>query len=282
MLPFNFCPIQLDCCRGEVKIVSANCLLAYKLEKYTLGRGHCRFASLMRNYFPKRSSGASLHTMSKLYDVPVGFVTPPYIETVYYFLCARRRMAIARYRMICLVPVTFRLVPFGGRGGEIENVTANHRPRRPSYGRIVLNTNLLYKKKLVLASYHVSFISGQWFQKKNRKCLNKSQIIFASQGSDPLLSSPPLADIGRFLNTRLICDWHRSHQTSRYCMVYKWSILRHMPNLWPVDIYRRIGTSPVTSLPGYHHKNLNLSDNFLTIRGRAFTFHMHILCDIVK
>ena len=30
----------------------------------------------MRNYFPKRLSGALLHTLSKLYDVPVGFVTP--------------------------------------------------------------------------------------------------------------------------------------------------------------------------------------------------------------
>ena len=35
------------------------------------------YKSLMRNYFPKRPSGASLHTLSKLYDVPVGFVTPP-------------------------------------------------------------------------------------------------------------------------------------------------------------------------------------------------------------
>ena len=34
-------------------------------------------ASLMRNYFPKRPSGAPLHTLSKLYDVPVSFVTPP-------------------------------------------------------------------------------------------------------------------------------------------------------------------------------------------------------------
>ena len=30
----------------------------------------------MRNYFPKRLSGASLHTLSNLYDVPVGFATP--------------------------------------------------------------------------------------------------------------------------------------------------------------------------------------------------------------
>ena len=33
-------------------------------------------ASLMRNYFPKRTSGTSLHTLSKLYDVPVSFVYP--------------------------------------------------------------------------------------------------------------------------------------------------------------------------------------------------------------
>ena len=34
----------------------------------------------MRNYFPKRPSGAPLHTLSKLYDVPVDFVPPPYFE----------------------------------------------------------------------------------------------------------------------------------------------------------------------------------------------------------
>ena len=32
-------------------------------------------ACLMRNYFPKRPSGAPLHTLSRLYDVLVGFVT---------------------------------------------------------------------------------------------------------------------------------------------------------------------------------------------------------------
>ena len=31
----------------------------------------------MRNYFSKRTSGAPLHTLSKLYADPVGFVTPP-------------------------------------------------------------------------------------------------------------------------------------------------------------------------------------------------------------
>ena len=32
----------------------------------------------MRNYFSKRTSGAMLHTLSKLYDVPVDFV-PPFV-----------------------------------------------------------------------------------------------------------------------------------------------------------------------------------------------------------
>ena len=31
----------------------------------------------MRNYFSKRLSSAPLHTLSKLYDVPVGFVNSP-------------------------------------------------------------------------------------------------------------------------------------------------------------------------------------------------------------
>ena len=69
-------------------------------------------ASLMRNYFPKRPSGAPLHTLSKLYDVPVGFVTPPpYFEAEYCLFCGRRRVAVARYRMICLVLVNSHLFP---------------------------------------------------------------------------------------------------------------------------------------------------------------------------
>ena len=60
-------------------------------------------ASLMRNNFLKRPSDAPLHTLSKLYDVPVGFVPPHYFEPEYCLFCGRRRVAVARYRMICLV-----------------------------------------------------------------------------------------------------------------------------------------------------------------------------------
>ena len=66
----------------------------------------------MRNYFPKRLSGAPLHTLSKSYDVPVGFVPPPpYFEAEYCLFCGRRRVAVARYRMICLVIVNSHLFP---------------------------------------------------------------------------------------------------------------------------------------------------------------------------
>ena len=43
----------------------------------------------MRNYFPKRPSGAPLHTLSKLYDVPVGFVSPPPLFWVWILLILR-------------------------------------------------------------------------------------------------------------------------------------------------------------------------------------------------
>ena len=58
----------------------------------------------MRNYFPKRSSDAPLHTFSKLYDVPIDFFNPtPSFEAVYCFICCRRRVTVFRYQIICLL-----------------------------------------------------------------------------------------------------------------------------------------------------------------------------------
>ena len=63
----------------------------------------------MRNYFPnsKRPSAAPLHTLSISYDVPAGFVAPPPPHLIWgsvlRFICGRRRVAVARYRMIFLV-----------------------------------------------------------------------------------------------------------------------------------------------------------------------------------
>ena len=56
----------------------------------------------MRNYLTIEPLGAPHHTLSTLYDVPVGCVTPASFEAVHCFICGRRRVAVARYRMICL------------------------------------------------------------------------------------------------------------------------------------------------------------------------------------
>ena len=61
----------------------------------------------MRNYFPKHTSGAPLHTLCTLcayiYDVSVGFVAPLSYKVVYSYICGHRRVTVARYRIICLV-----------------------------------------------------------------------------------------------------------------------------------------------------------------------------------
>ena len=59
-----------------------------------------------------------LYTWSKLYDVHVSVVNTPSFEAVYCFICGRRRVAVARYRMIRLVLLKvysksfFRIYPF--------------------------------------------------------------------------------------------------------------------------------------------------------------------------
>ena len=55
-----------------------------KVSLMTLGFLSTSLASLMRNYFPKLTSGAPLHTLSKLYDVPVGFVSPIWCSVLLY------------------------------------------------------------------------------------------------------------------------------------------------------------------------------------------------------
>ena len=71
----------------------------------------------MRNYFPKRPSGALLHPKSN--DDPVGFVPhPPYFEAEYCFFRGPRRVAVARYRMIfhqcamCIFILAFNAATF--------------------------------------------------------------------------------------------------------------------------------------------------------------------------
>ena len=77
----------------------------------------------IQNYFPKRPSDAPLHTLSKLYDVPVGF-DPLYFEAEYCLFCGRRRVAVARYRMICLVLVLLFYIAMHDPNIYLFNLTA--------------------------------------------------------------------------------------------------------------------------------------------------------------
>ena len=66
----------------------------------------------MRNYFPKRTSGATLYTLSKLCDVPVGFVSPSFEAVVAIFAVAKGWLLFDIDRMICLVlrmPLAWKL-----------------------------------------------------------------------------------------------------------------------------------------------------------------------------
>ena len=60
--------------------ISATAALYFKVLGYLL------LTSLMRNYIPKRASGAPIYTLSKLYDVSFGCVTPPHLwQCIAYF-----------------------------------------------------------------------------------------------------------------------------------------------------------------------------------------------------
>ena len=59
----------------------------------------------MRNYFPKRPSGVPLHTLSKLYVVPVCFVNspPPILRLCIALLAVTEGWLLLDIWMICLV-----------------------------------------------------------------------------------------------------------------------------------------------------------------------------------
>ena len=72
-------------------------------------------ASLMRSKFPKGPSDAPRHSLSKLYDVPVGFVPPlllTLVWTVSCFVCGSRRVAVALHRMIYFILKMFLTFTF--------------------------------------------------------------------------------------------------------------------------------------------------------------------------
>ena len=69
-----------------------------------------------------------------------------------------------------LLPIKFRWILFSGFREEVENVSANQRPGRPSCFSDRPEKHKLGRGRWNLASYQVSLNSVQLFQRRNRKC----------------------------------------------------------------------------------------------------------------
>ena len=74
-----------------------------------------------------------------------------------------------------LLPDKFRWIPCSGFSGDVENVSANQRPGRPSCFSDPPEKHKLGRGRWDLASCQVSFNSVQRFQRRNRKCLSQSE-----------------------------------------------------------------------------------------------------------
>ena len=74
-----------------------------------------------------------------------------------------------------LLPVKFRWILFSGFRGEVENVSVNQRPGRPSCFSDRPEKHKLGRGYWDLASCQVSLNSVQRFQRKSRKCLSQSE-----------------------------------------------------------------------------------------------------------
>ena len=74
-----------------------------------------------------------------------------------------------------LLPVKFRWIPFSDFRGEVENVSANQRPGRPSCFFDWPEKHKLGRGRWDLGSCQVSLNSVQRFQRRSQKCLSQSE-----------------------------------------------------------------------------------------------------------
>ena len=74
-----------------------------------------------------------------------------------------------------LLPVKFPWIPFSSFRGEVENVSANQTPWRPSFFSDQPQIHKLGRGRWDLASCQVSLNSAQRFQRRSHKCLSQSE-----------------------------------------------------------------------------------------------------------
>ena len=74
-----------------------------------------------------------------------------------------------------LLPVNIRWIPFSGFRGEVENVSANQRPERPSCFSNRSEKHKLGRGRWDLASCHVLLNSVERFRMRSKKSLSQSE-----------------------------------------------------------------------------------------------------------
>ena len=74
-----------------------------------------------------------------------------------------------------LLPVKFCWIPLSGFSGEVDNVSANQRPGRPSCFSDRPEKHNLGRGRWDVASCQVSLNSIKRFQRRSRKCLSQSE-----------------------------------------------------------------------------------------------------------
>ena len=171
LLPVKFCWNPFSGFRGEVENVSANqrpgrpSCFSKRTEKHKLGKGRWDLASL--SSFVEFCSAVSEEKskMSRQIRGQGGHLVFP--------TGPKNTNLVEDFDI--LLPVKFRWIPFSGFRGEVENVSANQRPGRPSCFSDRPEKHKLGKGRWDLASCQVSLNSVQRFQRRSRKCLSQSE-----------------------------------------------------------------------------------------------------------
>ena len=170
LLPVKFLWIPFSSFRGEVKNVSANqrpgrpSCFSDRPEKHKLGRGRwdltsCQVSLNSVQRFQRRSRKCFSQSEAR--------------AAILFFRSARKNTNLVEDIEI-LLPVKFPWIPFSGFR-EVENVSANQRPGRPSCFSDRPEKHKLGRGRWDLASCQVSLNSVQRFQRRSRKCLSQSE-----------------------------------------------------------------------------------------------------------
>ena len=171
LLPVKFRWILFSGFREEVENVSANqrpgrpACFSNRPKKHKLDGGRWDLASCQVSLnslqrFQRRSQKCLSQSEARaaILFFPIGLKNTNLVENVE-----------------ILLPVKLRWILFSGFRGEVENVSANQRPGRPSYFSDRSGKLKLGRGRWDLAFCQVSLNSLQRFQRRSRKCLSQSE-----------------------------------------------------------------------------------------------------------